>query len=296
MKKHLKRLNLAKPLVALVAIIAAVALLASDARAQTQPVQAAPDELSIPMLQADAALSVKVSLEARRLALRDLLAQLQKQSAITLTAAEDAPTAETRVTARVKDMSLATFMGVLSRLYGVRWAKGGGNSYVMHGSDRGELHRKLLQMGDPVRYRFRYDFYTRRERQEGNKALANEVLQAVDATALHSNEGVALSSLPVVLQERVRRAVQEPSAERLAVKLYGVGQILSQDLVLRFNPASKGVTQMSGHTHIWGMNPNSLHFTVQTANGQFVAPVFPSLNFPLVSADAAREPRPSRRR
>lgn len=168
-------------------------------------------------LEREAALGVKVSFEARRRLLRDLLSDLQKRSGVMLRAGHGSPAASVRVTARVKEMPLANLMNALSRLYGVVWTKDADNVYTMRASDRPELQVKMLQLGDPYWFRYRERTPTgHREREQRRNGLADEIMKHVDAGALSSLEGVPVSTLPVELQIKLRRYVEEEVASELA--------------------------------------------------------------------------------
>lgn len=98
-------------------------------------------------LEQDPALGVKVTFKSSAQSLESLLATLQNTSGITLTATNDTQAAHLLVTARVRELPLATVLGSFSRLYGVRWVKVGEKAYEMRNSEMDTLHRKLLAVG-----------------------------------------------------------------------------------------------------------------------------------------------------
>ena len=76
-------------------------------------------------LSEEKSLQIGVTFEAKRQALPEVLAALQKQSGIVLSVAPDSPLAAKLLTARAKDLTLAAVMNSLSGLYGAMWEKQG---------------------------------------------------------------------------------------------------------------------------------------------------------------------------
>jgi len=152
-------------------------------------------------LQANPALQMKVSFEARRQPLTDFLADLQKQSGVTLAAAPDAEVAQLRITARVRDMPLCEVMSALSRLYRVFWNHEK-DTYVMHGSDWNAVEQELLQVGDMNKSNAY--LLSRVLRQRGTE-IAKAILPHANVSALKTREGFPVASLPQELQQELRR-------------------------------------------------------------------------------------------
>ncbi len=240
-------------------------------------------EIANAQLDSDAALQKEVSLQVKRLPLRELLTQLQAQSGVTLQLGTDAP-ADELLTARVEAMPLAKFMESLARVYGVSWNKTG-DAYSMQGNTRGELHLKLLQMGDPQRYRYRFQFYNRSDREQENAALGRAAIEQVELEALKTPQGVAFSSLSPALQNRWRQAIAIPIAENVARNLFKFQPALNQELAqnglsLQFsNRMGKGESP-SGDTTGFAAR----HY-IMVGYGTEIALPPPSLNFAILSQD-----------
>lgn len=160
-------------------------------------------------LDHDPALQVKISFQAKRLPLSDVIAELQKQTGITLTAAPDSPAATVRVLAVVKDMPLGAAMGAFTRLYGVTWTKQADNFYLMGKSQLTEPDQKLLSfanMGHREVYRWGQD------PDRAWEAGVRELMENADREALRSKAGMAVADLPADLQTRLRQYVAERNA------------------------------------------------------------------------------------
>lgn len=235
------------------------------------------DDGSNPLLDNDPTLQKATSIEAKRLALREFLARLQEQSGVSFGLAEHAP-ADKLITLRVDAMPLARIMENLSRIYGVKWSKNE-TGYTMQGDDRGELHLKLLQMGDPARYRFRFLFYNRAEREQEKAAIGRAVIEKAGLAALQTPQGVEFSTLPSSLQEQWRRVVEAPIEENCSVRLYRLNALLTEQLaqnglVLRFGNAVE-------QTPIPGLPSSSasselLSFSILSQDGKMAEPIFTS--------------------
>ena len=254
-----------------------------------------------PALEADGALQKSISLNVKRLVLSELLQQLEKQSGIRFKADGEATTSKL-VTASIEQMPLSKVMGLLERVYGVTWSKGADASYEMHGNERGQLHMQLLQMGDPIRYRFRFAFYKRADRANEEVSIGREIIQHAGLEALQAPEGIAFSTLPQTLQERLRHSIQDPGMESGARMLYSmnrtlVEQITKKGLILRFGTSVRKTL----HSPFLGFDggddlPSMLRFTVQSEDGQINLPVFDSFTVPVAQAGEEVVRQPSRRR
>ena len=233
------------------------------------------DEIPNAQLDSDAALQREVSLQIKRLPLRELLTQLQTQSGVTLRLGTDAP-ADKLLTARVEAMPLAKFMESLARVYGVSWVKKG-DAYSMQGNTRGELHLKLLQMGEPRRYRLRFEFYNRSEREQKNAALGRAAVEELGLEALKTPQGMAFSSLSPTLQNRWRQAIAIPVAEKVSRKLFQFQPLFNQEL------AQNGLSLQFANSISETQKPSSDVMRNYTMGG-FSAPP-PTLNFAVLSQD-----------
>lgn len=173
------------------------------ARSQQQEAPAKAAALTIldkAALQQDAVLQAKISLEAKRMPLRELLAEAQKQRGVVLQATEDSPAARALMTARLKDVTLATLMDSLSRIYDVRWTKDGA-AYTMHGSDKDELSYKLIRYQGRKSTDMIVKDIEARDREDD--VLAKEIFYSIDEEAWKAPEGVPMSALPQDVQERL---------------------------------------------------------------------------------------------
>lgn len=233
-------------------------------------------------LQQDAALQGKISLEARRMPLRELLAEAQKQGGIALQATADSPAVRALMTARLKDMTLATLMLSLARIYDVRWAKDGA-AYTMHASDNDELSYRM------IRYQGQNWTYTtvpdREIRNREGDVLAEAIFHSIDKTIWGDNETVLVSALPAAMQERLRRRFeleglkQENLLERLE-RIYA-----TQTLHLRLHMArEKTPSFRPGLFGEMELNQSLLYkmprLMAYNAEGRFIAALFPEFHGP----------------
>ena len=289
------------------------------------------DEIADPLLDADPRLQKDVTLSVKRLPLRALLEQLQAQSGLRLTLGKDAP-ADKLLTARANKMPLATFLENLSRVYGVTWIKDG-DVYQMQGNQRGDLHLKLLQIGEPYLYRYRFYFYNRTDRERKRAAIGRAVIKEVGMKALQAPiemiteaadtpAGVAFSSLPENLRYGLRRIMEEPREENLSVALYQINALLTRELEkgelelhfvngvgqpVKYGREDQDVTRELGtnsmgprfsYSYIVGP-PEMLSFYVSSRDGQLVTPIFDILSYsPWQDPQAPQEPvkKPNNRR
>ena len=186
------------------------------------------EEIINPLFDTDAAFLTKVSWEGKRVALATVIAELQKQSGVTLTLAADAP-ADKLVTGHCEPMTLAQLLERVSRLYGLVWSKEG-DAYVAHGNDRGELHLKLLQMGDLPSYNYQSGNYVRLYKEGEKAVIVQEIIDIRGADALRAPEGVALSELPASLRDRLRRVMKQENKAPANAMLVGYNRLLAEEL------------------------------------------------------------------
>lgn len=233
-------------------------------------------------------LNTKVSFEARRLSLSELLAILSKQSGVRLVAEPDVR-ADVRVSARVDNLPLSIVMASLSRLYGVEWTKQG-DTYTMRRSTLGPLHEKLLTVGATARTENQAES---KERDERLELLAAEVMDTVGLEALSKRGGVAVASLPADLQQRLRDWYELPNAQDLVTNRIQMDEILKRDLSLHLQKSGETasfITQpyQGGIRELYA--PSTLALTVRIATGQIVDRVFRSFPVqPPSESDKIRE-------
>ena len=163
--------------------------------------------LSHTALAKETALAAPISLQATQMPLAELLAELQKQSGVTLTLAPDAPTV--RVTARLKQMPLLEVMNALSRMYGVTWAKSEAKAYRLQAGEISDLQRQLLQTGNGQSQTLLWEWQLRQEEQH---KFADAVVEEAGILDLETPAGVPLSSLSPETQAKVRQQVESSLA------------------------------------------------------------------------------------
>ena len=231
----------------------------------------------VPELQQVAALQATVSLEAKQMPLTDLLTALQKQSGVVFQSGADFPSAKTRVTLRLKDMTLASLMGTLSRIYGVRWVEEKGG-WTMRASDQSTLTIQLMRsIGIDGRFTMEKMKIAEQQRAE----LVEEIYGSVDEAAWRSPEGVPFASLPEEVQQHIRDAVSErqwqPTIERQLERI----QLSQQKLVLRLGKIALDATPLfANDVSLLNFNPlsvlDSTQLAIYTADGRFVTNIFPT--------------------
>ena len=231
-------------------------------------------------LEQDPALGVKVSFTAKAQSLESVLGSLQKISTITLTAARDTQASRLLVTARVKELPLATVLGSFSRLYGVRWVKVGATAYEMRNGDVDALHRQLLQVGDPYWYRSWHRLSFNAELQRKQSADLSRAIYDSNPQALLSKTGLSFSNLPDELQEEVRKVVQEQHGEALIRERRLIDGVFSHQLYLHLGKTPANIpTLVPGISVPIGLTWSGL--TVRGEDGRFVAQVFDKFILPL---------------
>lgn len=278
--------------------------LTTVSQALTEAYQGISDEVSSPALDADPALQGLISLEAKRVPLSELLVQLQQQSGVQLIMGKDrVPDSAQKVTARVDKMPLSRFMAILTRLYGVQWTKSEDKSYILQNSDQGELHRKLIKIGDPREYLSNTELFYRSQRQQERDAITNAVVQQLGLTALQTTEGVPLSQLSPALQKQLRYVLQQPEIESLSTRLYQMNRLFTapfatDELFLRFGNSRSNMYQNPVMSFGTGETPEFLRFSVQNKDASMTVPVFDPLLLFVASPGEKDMPiaKPGRRR
>lgn len=176
-------------------------------------------------LKGETTLTVKVSFEAVRRPLSDLLLDLSQQSGVKLTASAGSLATARVVTARVREMPLSDVLSAFSRLYGVTWTKAGDRQYAMNASGRSELDLRVSQLGNLAWFRH----WREHNRNSAPKHLKiampvdwpAEILPHVDIKALRASTGVPISSLPEKIQQGLRRVKEEQWAEQI-IRAYSI--------------------------------------------------------------------------
>lgn len=236
-------------------------------------------------LERDASLAVQVTLTAKAQPLEEVLATLQEQSGIRLKADPAAIKVRRLVTARVKDMPLATFLGSLTRMYGVQWVKDDDRSYIMRSGEMDALRRSMLATGEPYWYRYRYRLsYNYILEKQRRAEIAQYIYKQLGTGALTTPEGVAFTSLPEEWKPELYGIVQVPQAEALIRERRLLDRVFSQPLFLHLGktppdikPAGPGISVPHGHMP---------ELTIRDAEGRFVAQLM-SLRNALLSGRAA---------
>jgi hypothetical protein len=232
----------------------------------------------------DAALKAKVSFEARSRPLKQLLADVQKQSGVKIGAGANSPTAAFLVTARVKEMPLSSLMQALSRIYGVTWVRNGDASYSLQEPTGTALALQMARSrGLSPSYQIQRDVDAQRER---DAILAREVLDSVETEAWQSPEGVPFTSLPDDVQRTLRQRVEQGTAEGVVGAAQSAGEVFEHPLQLRLglvSPQDKGffAHQMSNLQAMgFFSRGRGTELGVYTSDGRFVVNIFPAFRGP----------------
>ena len=152
-------------------------------------------------------LGAKITLQAKRQPLSEVLATLSAQSGIALDGGELATTK--RVTLSVRDMELRDAMASLEELYQADWQVQGENQYQLRPRTLLPWQRTLAQLGNLSLWGY---YRTDWSRPFAPPYLTAEyafdwegLLKKMDIKAVSSPEGVPLSTLPPELQAELRR-------------------------------------------------------------------------------------------
>ncbi|MDF2440881.1 MAG: hypothetical protein JWN98_1865 [Abditibacteriota bacterium] len=257
----------------------------TPARSQQQGAPANPVAMPIldkAALQQDAVLQAKISLEAKRMPLRELLAQAQKQSGVVLQATADSPATRSLLTARLKEMTLATLMISLARIYDVRWTKDG-TVYTMHGSDNDELSYKLIRYQGIKPAQITTGEQVPREHEDN--ALAKEIFYSVDEEAWKAPAGVPMSALPQDVQERLLQRFEADGIFAVIVLERLERIFAAQTFYLRLHIASSRTPLFRQDAPgIQDLHMSALHkmprLMVYNSDDRFVASLFPQFHGP----------------
>ena len=183
---------------------------ATIAQAQETPIKSPATVVAAPAIIAqqwrdDARLTAKITLQAKRMPLSEVLAALSQQSGITLNGGATTK----RVTLSVHDMELREAMVALEDLYQADWQAQGEKGYLLHQREMLPWQRNLAQLGNIDDWGY---YRTRWSRSFAPPYLTTtyaydwqELLDSLDRQALESPEGVPFSSLPPEMQSEIRR-------------------------------------------------------------------------------------------
>lgn len=185
-------------------------------------------------------------------------------------------------------MSLASLMGTLSRIYGVRWIEENG-AWTMRASDQSTLNVRMLRShGMDGRYSPEMTQLAKQQQAE----LAEEIYNSVDEDAWRSPDGVPFTSLPEELQQRIRSNPNPRQAtwltwveDKIIERKFEQMQLAQQKLVLRLGKVDPKTAVLFPGEVAW-VRPNSYRdldhpqLAVYTADGRFVTNIFPTFRPP----------------
>lgn len=186
-------------------------------------------------LEAEIPLQTKISVEAKRRPLGDLLAEVAKKGDIKLIVGEGVPAKTTLVTTRVNEMPLGNFMGALGRLYDVYWTKRSPNQYTLHAGEKNLLQTSLMQLGAGGSFSPYVNWYLTYAQEQEYGELEQQIVAELLEQGNEKSEGVSLSVLPEDLQLRLRQAVEEIFANRIISKYQQVSKFITDQSVMRLS-------------------------------------------------------------
>lgn len=158
--------------------------------------RAAEPPLAWQQLKGEAALDKKVSLEAKRQNLPEVLAAVGRQTGTTLSVAPEGGLDKKLVTARIDAMNLYDFMGALARTYVAEWHRTNAGGYALSLQNLDDAAAKKAQVGTPLffQYRTRVQPFTGEITQRRGR-IYQQVLDEVNRGDLESKQGVSVSEL-----------------------------------------------------------------------------------------------------
>lgn len=187
----------------------------------------------------DARLNTKISLEAKRMPLAQVLDALSKQSGVALDGG--ALSATKRVTLSVTDMDAREVMTALEDLYQATWQPRGeaAGGYVLQARAMLPWQRNLAQLGN-IHY---WGFY----RTNGDRSYAppyltrryafgwDALMNELGEEPLQSPQGVLFSSLPPATQKEIRR-VTSWEVQHQAIEATARREAAERDWMLMVKP------------------------------------------------------------
>lgn len=247
----------------------------------------------VPELRDVAELQSKVSLEARQMPLSELLTELKKQSGVAFAVADQFPAAKTLLTLRLNQTPLASLMGSLSRIYGVRWNQENG-VWMLRASDQDALQVAVARSVGADGYLMPKK-QNRRAQEQAD--LSAEIYDSVEAELWEVPDGVPLSKLPADLQQRLRQSYENDyyQVKKTIDNSQDFTQLAQQKLVLRLGRIVPGTPTLFSREvslispGIGPMMARELKFpqlAVYTSDGRFVTNIFPAFR-PEIAPTAA---------
>lgn len=222
-------------------------------------------------LETDTALQHKLSLEAKRRPLKDVVGDLKQRSGVSLALAPGAPFGGAPVTLRVSEMPLWKMMASLSRIYGATWSKDG-DAYTLRSAKLDPLDAKLLRRGYAY-HSLQHLTSVRELRDQQNNAVAREIVRHVRRDQLNSPQGAPLSDVPEELRDQVRKRFEAENAERILGNQSHLDATSLEGMVLRF--AQLNIREpdkiLLGYSASTGKNAQIGAFA---ADGRFLCVVF----------------------
>ena len=184
-------------------------------------------------VSAEKSLQVPVKLDVMRQPLRDVLADLEKQSGVRLLN-DSKEIGDLLLTARLRPTPLHEVLSGLTRLYNIAWTKRAEAEYVVDVSGRTNFDTQLLQLGTMWYYRFRQHVRSGRQaRDERLRELTDRVFNQFGEEDLAAPEGIAFKSLPPEIQKQIRDQIEYDTARDMAHNQLTARSIFSHDWTLR---------------------------------------------------------------
>lgn len=188
-------------------------------------------------LEDEEKLKSKISLEAKRQPLSELLNKLAQRNGVQLTIATNAPKQSSLVTGRVNQMPLGALMGALARVYGSYWTKESATEYVWHPIPLNPLQSAMLRAG-------RSDYFTKGATWETTKEKRQQLLEieqeiADEVGETKTPEGVAVSTLPDDTQEKLKRALSEVASKQIVELHQNAWQFLTPKAIVNLDRTPK---------------------------------------------------------
>ncbi len=272
-----------------------------------QPPAMNPGALRAEDLEQATALAVPVNLESKRISLQSLVEDLAKRThiALTIAATSQKKAAAQMVVARFHEMKLGEAMSALSRLSGGQWHLQG-TGYRLEIPQEDFLTHQLRQIGDPFFYSAGWTWqpgdYVLQQKSEFVKVLManfdDAALGPQQPGRIRASEqdGIPVSSLSLPLQTQLKRFVEMIAARGVPGKQIEANSLFSRasEMVLRFRRESSPLEweyMPEGEATI-ASSPFAgadlttrsfgdpiFRFTVNSADGHLICPVFSSLGF-----------------
>ena len=241
-------------------------------------------------LEREAILSKVVTFAVDQMPLTDFVAELQKQTGVSLSVAPDM-LPNLKVTAITGEsvaadadvnsatmLSLGAAMESLGHLFAGHWNKTGAD-YVLHSDNLSELQLGLRQMGNKAFYG--WEKQTQEESKQRGNALANETLDAVDFNQLMSKLGASFDEFPAEVQTNFLASLRASRTSDLITSQQRLEDVLNQELRFKFAPLEPTAPRFFGlfRTQVISSWPSVVSgeagLGAYTADGRFIARLFP---------------------